>query len=99
MSFDFFLYAFWFCLKGSKIVNLFVDQPIDWLYYCDFSLLYHADWLYCCDFSLLYHAIMVLVDYHVVVILAESKPCVWFLFTNMLLKLVYNCVLVKGYLE
>ena len=42
---------------------------------------------------------MVIVDYHVVVILAESKLCVWFLFTNMLLKLVYDCVLVKGYLE
>ena len=80
--FDFFFYAIWFCLKGSKIVNLFVDYPIDWLYYydfrlschaidwlyyCDFSLSYHAiDWLYCCDFSLLYHAIMVLVDYLVI---------------------------------
>ena len=31
--------------------------------------------------------------------LAESKLCVWFLFTNILLKLVYDYVLVKGYLE
>ena len=69
----FFFYVVWFCLKGSKIVNLFVDYPIDWLYYFDFSLLYHAiDWLYCCDFSLLYHAIMVIVDYHVVVIFSRE---------------------------
>ena len=77
--FDFFFYAVWFCLKGSKIVYLFVDHPINWLCYCDFSLLYHA--------------IMVLVDYLVVVIIALSKLCVWFLFTNMLLKLVYDSVL------
>ena len=44
---------------------------------------------------------MVLVDYLVgvilVVILELSKLCVWFLFTNMLLKFV--CVFVGGYLE
>ena len=43
--------------------------------------------------------IIVLVDYLVVVSLALSKLCAWFLFTNMLLKLVYDSVLVKSYLE
>ena len=35
------------------------------------------------------YTVVILVDYLLVVILALSKLCVWFLFTNMLLKVVF----------
>ena len=70
------------------LIVLLIDYTIVILVYYIKLLIDYTVVILAYYIMLLYHT----VDYLVVVILALSKLCVWFLFTNILLKLVYDSV-------